>query len=105
MRCHPVGDLRKPVGNRSCVKNVALRMAEVRFGTTGRPLNLGLQEANAVVELCGDIVLLVGGEVVGRDEWRVMASNLGDIAVLAHAKLGVVVTGLRVGDGRRLDTR
>lgn len=59
-------------------------------------MDLKLQHADPVVELGGDRVLLVGGEIARSDKGAVMCGDIGDVRVVACAKLDVPVTRLRV---------
>lgn len=63
------------------------------------PVGLALQHADAVVELVGDAQGLVCGGVVGVDKRGVVGADIGDVAVFAGAKFGVVVARLGVCGG------
>lgn len=60
-------------------------MAEVRNSVIVGPVHLTLQKPHAVVELISHIVGLVGGHAAGLDKGRVVAADLGNIAVLSLA--------------------
>ena len=79
-------------------------MAEMRRprGGVGRPLDLGLQEADAIVKLVGYRELLVGGGRTGADKRAVVGAYFGDVAVFAVAEFRVVVAGTSVGWGRNV---
>ena len=94
---HPLPDLREPVGDGTRVKQVACRVAEVRLGGILGPLDLGLKEADAVVELHLDRKLLIGARVARTDKGGVVAAHVGDVAVLAGAELNVIIARLCVG--------
>lgn len=96
MCVHPLGHLAQPVGDGPGVQQVARRVAEVRHRAVGRKLHLRLQEPHAVVQLRLDRQLLVGPRVARPHKGRVVAADLRDVAVLARAKVDVVVAGLRV---------
>lgn len=89
----PVFDLAQPVGYWSGVEEVAGGVAEVRDGVVDIPLDLGLEETDAVVELGGYIVFLVGGCGVGADEGGVVGCYHGYVGVAAGAEFRVVVAG------------
>lgn len=74
-------------------------MTEVRDCVVGRPVHLSLQEAYAIIQLVCHVQGLVGSYATFLDEGRVVATDLGDVAVFALAQLRVVVARLSVGDG------
>lgn len=67
-------------------------------------MRLSLEEANAVIELRRDGLVLVGKRVrgaTGADAVRVVSANVGDIAVEAGAQLRVAVAGGGAGSVRQ----
>lgn len=59
-------------------------------------MDLKLQHADSVVELGGHRVLLVRGDIALSVKGTVMRRDVGDVRVIASAKLDVAITWLRV---------
>jgi len=99
MNVNPFTDGSQVFCNRACIQDVAGRMAEMRRAVL--EVHLTLQKANAIIKLCGNAQLLVGGCIASDTEWRIVSGYFGDVAVSSGAKLGVIVARCGV---RRLDS-
>lgn len=62
-------------------------------GSAVDDMGLDLEHADSVIELCGDIEVLVCGDIVWLHEGRVMGTDLSYVAVSPVAKLRVEVAG------------
>ena len=68
----------------------------MRRGGIGRPLDLRLEEADAIVELHLHRESLVRSSVSRSNKRRVMAADHGDITVFSFAEFDISVAGLCV---------
>lgn len=56
----------------------------------------GFEQSDAIIELIDDSKLLIGGRIVGQHEGAVVRPDIGDVAVLSAAELGIIIARLRI---------